>query len=179
MAAAVCTYVFAPWYYLPKLMPEENQTTADKIRRGGRYLFGFIGLAGGCTAGYFAAAPTYLSASKAEAKATDATTPDGTPLKDASVTTADKAGGGIAATVVFYFVASHITVATVAVGGLLTDCAVGGIECCGSAIKSCCKTSAAKCYGLFTSCCSSRPNKNAARDVRMEKPQLPPGAQRV
>lgn len=162
--SAVCSYFFAPWYYLPKLMPEgEPKSYADVARRVGRYVFGIIGFGAGITAVAFAAPLVYDGASKANASATDATTPDGTPLKSESVTTADKAGGGIAAAFVSYFLLAHITVFTVAVGGVLTDCLI-----------SACETTAEKCSRAAScikrACCCPKPKKEEVEmDPEMQR----------
>jgi hypothetical protein len=179
---AVCTYLFAPWYYIPRMMPDSTKTTSDKIRYGGRVVGGVLGAAGGCAAIAFAAPAIYTGAAHANASATEATTPDGTPLKDESVSTADKAGGGIAATIVSYFLLSHATAAGVGIGGVITDCVVGGVESCWEGGKSMCRGTANKCSRAascikeaFTCCRRQAPQQ----EVKMEKPQLPPDAQRV
>ncbi len=152
--SAVCTYLLTPWYYLGKMMPEDTGSRTDSIRKIGRYASGIIGLGAGCTAAAFVTPLVYVSASTADAKTTEATTPDGTPFKDQSVTLGEKVGGGIAAATVAYVLISHITVASVAVGGLLTDCAIECVECCYEATATKCSTAALCLKKAF--CCQKK-----------------------
>lgn len=164
-------------------MPEDTGTKTDTARRIGRYASGIVGLGAGCVACAFITPAVYAGASTANAKATDATTPDGTPFKDQSVTAADKFGGGLAATVVAYFLISHITVASVAVGGVLTDCIIGVGEGCFEAGKSACQTAAKKCASasacLKQAFCCPKKAGGAQTDVRMDPPAMPNAADKV
>lgn len=182
MYSSAVQYFFAPYTYLSTLMPEETGSKTDAIRRGGRYISGAAGLAAGCTACAFVAPAVYAGASTLNAKATDVTTPDGTPGKELSVTAADKFGGGLAAAVVSYFLISHITVATVAVGGLLTDCVVGAGESCYQAGAKACQKTAQKCYAA-ANCLKQafrfRRAPDPQQEARVEPPQIHDAAAKV
>lgn len=152
MASSACANMLVPFYSFYNVCTDEKITGGRKL---GRILSGLAGMALGCYLSVLVGKAIYPGIAKAEGKSVEATTPNGTPGKDLSVSTSAKAGGGILSAMVADPVFCTTAWVVTEIGGVLTDVVVGSSEVCWEATTNCAK----RCFNAFN--CCTRPAKPA------------------